>query len=137
MSQIIVFETAAGLSVVIPTGETPIDEVIARDVPAWVVPVVMAREGLPKDRLFRSAWKMKDGAIIEDLEKAKDVAHAMRRADRSKKMAPLDIEATIKAKAAAAEAARETIRQQNAGIQSRIDAAQSVETLRAELAGLV
>jgi hypothetical protein len=69
--------------------------------------------------------------ISIDMTKAKDIAHEKRRADRSAEFAPLDIKATIPAEAAAAEAARQQIREKYAAMQEQINQAQTVEELKA------
>ena len=68
-----------------------------------------------------------------DLNKAKAIAHDKRRAARAEEFKPLDVEATIPAKAQQAEAAREVIRQKYATMQTQMDAAQTVEGLKALL----
>jgi hypothetical protein len=71
-----------------------------------------------------------DMAIVIDLNKAKDIAHDKRRAARSAEFAPLDIKATIPAEATAAEEARQAVRQKYAEIQTNIDAASDVASLK-------
>lgn len=68
-----------------------------------------------------------------NLDKAKEIGHEMRRAERAKEFAPLDVKATIPSEAAAAEAARQAIRDKYAVIQSEIDAAQSPDEIKAAL----
>jgi Spy/CpxP family protein refolding chaperone len=68
-----------------------------------------------------------------DLNKAKDIAHDKRRAARTTEFAPLDIKATIPSEAAAAEAARQAIREKYASLQAQMDAAQTPEQLKALL----
>lgn len=63
-------------------------------------------------------------------EKAKEIAHEIRRADRAEKMKPLDVEVTIPMFAEAAEARRQEIRDENAEIQAAIDAAKSADELK-------
>ena len=65
-----------------------------------------------------------------NLNKAKDIAHDKRREARSAEFAPLDIKATIPAEAAAAEEARQAVRQKYAEIQTDIDAASDVASLK-------
>lgn len=65
-----------------------------------------------------------------NLDKAKDIAHDKRRAARAEEFAPLDIKATIPSEAAAAEAARQAIREKYAAMQEAMDAAQSPEELK-------
>jgi hypothetical protein len=71
-----------------------------------------------------------DMAIVIDLNKAKGIAHDKRRAARSAEFAPLDIKATIPAEATAAEEARQAVRQKYAEIQTNIDAASDVASLK-------
>lgn len=64
-----------------------------------------------------------------NLDKAKDIAHRARRRARDAAFAPLDIKATIRAEAKAAEAARQHIRDSDADLQDRIDAADHADQL--------
>lgn len=65
-----------------------------------------------------------------NLDKAKGIAHDRRRAKRADAFAPLDIEATIPAKAAAAEAKRQAIRDRDAVLQTALDAASTPDELK-------
>jgi hypothetical protein len=67
--------------------------------------------------------------ITINLDKAKAIAHDKRRAARAAEFAPLDIKATIPSEAAAAETARQAIRDKYAVIQSDIDTAPGVPEL--------
>ena len=69
--------------------------------------------------------------IVIDINKAKAIAHDARRAARAAEFAPLDVKATIPSEAAAAEAARQAIRDKYAAIQTQMDAAQTPEQLKA------
>ena len=71
--------------------------------------------------------------IKVNLDKAKAIGHDIRRAERAKEFAPLDIKATIPSEAAAAEAARQAIRDKYAVIQSGIDAAETPDEIKAAL----
>jgi Spy/CpxP family protein refolding chaperone len=71
--------------------------------------------------------------ISIDMTKAKDIAHEKRRAARTTEFAPLDIKATIPSEAAAAEAARQAIREKYATLQAQMNAAQTPEELKALL----
>jgi hypothetical protein len=68
--------------------------------------------------------------INVNLEKAKTIVHDIRRAKRTAEFAPLDIKATIPSQAAAAEAARQAVRDKYAAIQADIDAAPGVPELK-------
>lgn len=70
-------------------------------------------------------------SIVINLDKAKAVVHDKRRAARAAEFAPLDIKATIPSEAAAAEAARQAIRDKYAAMQTQMDAAQTPEQLKA------
>ena len=71
--------------------------------------------------------------IVINLDKAKSIAHDKRRQARSAEFAPLDIKATIPSEAQAAEAARQAIREKYAEMQEQMDAAQTVDELKALL----
>jgi hypothetical protein len=66
-----------------------------------------------------------------NIDKAKAIAHDVRRVKRTEEVAPLDVKATIPSEAAAAEAARQEIRERYADMQQQIDAAQSTDQLKA------
>ena len=68
--------------------------------------------------------------ISININKAKDIVHDIRRAKRTAEFAPLDIKATIPSEAAAAEAARQAVREKYAAIQVDIDAAADVTQLK-------
>ena len=70
-------------------------------------------------------------SIVIDITKAKAIVHDKRRAARAAEFAPLDIKATIPSEAAAAEAARQAIRDKYAAMQTEIDAAQTPDELKA------
>ena len=71
--------------------------------------------------------------INVNMTKAKEIAHEKRRAARAEEFAPLDIKATIPAEAAAAEAARQVIRDKYATMQTAMDAATTADELKALL----
>jgi len=68
--------------------------------------------------------------IVINVDKAKGVAHKVRRAKRAEEFAPLDVKATIPSEATAAEEARAAIRAKYATVQDNIDAAADVATLK-------
>lgn len=71
--------------------------------------------------------------ISVNIPKAKAIAHDMRRTARSQEFAPLDIKATIPSEAAAAEAARQVVREKYAAVQAAIDAAATPDEIKAAL----
>ena len=69
-------------------------------------------------------------AIVIDINKAKAIAHDIRRAARAEELKPLDVKATIPSEQVAAEAERQKIRDKYAVMQQQMDAAKSVEELK-------
>jgi len=74
--------------------------------------------------------------ITVNVDKAKGIAHEVRRAKRTEEFAPLDVKATIPSEAVAAEEARAAIRTKYATVQGNIDAAADVATLKTIVEGL-
>jgi len=72
-------------------------------------------------------------SITINIDKAKAVAHDKRREARTLEFAPLDIKATIPSEATAAEAARAAIRTKYADMQTAIDAATTVDEIKAAM----
>lgn len=68
--------------------------------------------------------------ITINIDKCKAIAHEMRRKARAAEFAPLDVKATIPTEAAAAEAARQAIREKYAAMQGAIDAAATPSELK-------
>jgi hypothetical protein len=71
--------------------------------------------------------------ITINIDKAKTIAHDKRREARSAEFAPLDIKVTIPSEATAAEAARQVIRNKYATMQAAIDAASTVDAIKAAM----
>lgn len=86
---------------------------------------------LPRSHAWaKSAWRFNGGAVVVDLPAAKAIAHDKRRARRTALFSPLDTEATIPARAAQAEAARQAVRDNDAAIQAAINSAQTADALK-------
>lgn len=136
MTRIIYQNESGGVSVIIPTGELPIEEVAAKDVPEGVAYEIVEDDAIPSDRTFRGAWVMGDCCVEHDLDKCKAIAHDKRRAARAEEFAPLD---EVIAKQipgndpAEVEAERQAIRDKYAAVQDQIDAAASPEDIKAAL----
>ena len=134
MNQRIIYNTDdGGVAVIIPAPECgrSIEEIAAKDVPQGKSFDIVDVAAIPTDRAFRNAWVKQGKAIGHDMTKAKGIAHDKRRAARAAEFAPLDVEVTIPAKAAQAEAARQVIRDKYATMQTQIDAATTVEQIKA------
>lgn len=135
--RIIYTSEAGGVAVIIPAPECglTVEEIAAKDVPQGVPFEIVDVAAIPSDRTFRNAWERNGKAIGHNMVKAREIAHDMRRTKRAAEFAPLDVEATIPAKAAEAEAKRQVIRDRYANMQTAIDAAQDVSGLKAALGG--
>jgi hypothetical protein len=68
--------------------------------------------------------------IVINIDKAKNIAHDIRRAKRAEEFAPLDIKATIPSEAVAAEAARQVVRDKYAAMQTQINSASTPEEIK-------
>jgi hypothetical protein len=71
--------------------------------------------------------------INVNVNKAKDIAHDIRRSKRSEEFAPLDIQATIPSQASAAESARQVVRDKYAAMQTQINSASTPEEIKTAL----
>ena len=74
MTQVIIYTNANGnVSVCIPTGELPIEDVLAKDCPEGAI--IIDADALPQgEDDFFDAWRLVDGAVVVDLAAAKGVA---------------------------------------------------------------
>jgi len=75
--QVIIFTNSNnGVSVCVPTGELPIQEVLARDCPAGAI--IVDDSTLPQgdDSLFFDSWVLNGTTVSVDLTKAKAIATA-------------------------------------------------------------
>ena len=138
-SQRIIFQNAeGGVSVIIPTGELPIEEVAKKDVPEGVPYEIVSTDAIPSDRTFRNAWTKGNGTVDVDLTKAKEIGHNKRRQKRAEEFTPYD-EVIVKqipgVDAVEAEAARQGIRAKYADVQAAIDAADTPDEIKAALEG--
>ena len=135
----IIYPTPKGVAVIIPAPECglSIEEIAAKDVPAGTPYEIVTADEIPSDRTFRNAWVMGDCCIDHDLDACKEIGHAKRRAARAEEFVPHD-EVIAKqipgTDAAAAEAARQAIRDRYADIQDAIDAADTPEEIKVALA---
>jgi hypothetical protein len=123
MKRIIYPTPDGGVAVIIPAESI---ELALKDVPEGVPYEIVDATEVPADRTFRGAWVMGDCCIDHDLERCREIGHDRRRADRAAEFAPHD-ELIAKqipgADAAAAEAARQEIRDRYAAVQDAINAA--------------
>jgi len=138
MTRIIYQSESGGVSVIIPTGELPIEEVAAKDVPEGVAYEIVEDDAIPADRFFRNAWVANGAAVEVDLDQAKSIGHDIRRTKREAEFAPFDaiIMKQIPGNSASeAEEARQQIRFKYALIQDVIEAAETTDEIKSALEG--
>ena len=136
MKVIIYQNKSGGISVVVPTGEVPLEELPARLGLAEYE--IVESSTLPSDRVFRNAWVKTGNTVVEDLTKSKELGHEMRREKRAAEFKPYDdlISKQIPGTdTAATEAERAKIRVKYASMQLDIDAASTTAEIKKTLAG--
>jgi hypothetical protein len=91
MSQAIIFTNENGnVSVCIPTGELPIEQVQIKDTPQGSIIVNIV--DLPnQDNDFFDAWELKSGKVSVNLDKAKELTKKRLRAERTPLLAAQDV----------------------------------------------
>jgi hypothetical protein len=133
MNRIIYPTPDGGVAVIIPTESV---ELALKDVPEGVPYEIVDAAEVPADRTFRGAWVMGDCCVEHDLERCREIGHDKRRAARADEFAPHD-ELIAKqipgADAAAAEAARQEIRDRYALVQEAIDTAEDPAAIKTAL----
>lgn len=68
MTQAIIFTNDnGGVSVCYPTGELPIEEVLAKDCPEGAI--IVDVDSLPVDNEYFNAWELVNGQVIVNLDK--------------------------------------------------------------------
>ncbi len=133
MKRIIYQNETGGVSIIIPTESV---ELALKDVPEGVAYEIVSEADIPSDRFFRNAWVMGDCCIEHDLDKCKAIGHDLRRQQRAEEFKPYD-EVIAKqipgVDAAAAEEARQSIREKYALVQDVIEGASTPEEIKTAL----
>jgi hypothetical protein len=82
MTHVIIFENDnGGVSTCIPTGELPIEQVLAKDCPAGAI--IVDSDTLPNEHNdFYNAWELADGVVTVNFDKAKAITKDRLRAER-------------------------------------------------------
>lgn len=93
MKNVIIFTNDnGGVSVCIPTGELPIEQVQAKDIPAGRDSYIVRADTLPEnDNDFFDAWEQTKGVVTVNLSKAKEITKARLRAERAPLLAAQDV----------------------------------------------
>ena len=91
MSKVIIFTNENGnVSVCIPTGELPIETVLAKDAPNHAI-IVDASELPEADNDFFNSWELIDGVVSVNIDKAKAQTKDRLRAERAPLLAAQDV----------------------------------------------
>ena len=92
MAQVIIHTTKKGnVSVTVPTGELPIEQVLAKDCPAGAI--IVDDSELPTDNEYFNAWELIDGKVVVNEVKKQAIIDAIQ--------APITAKASALAKLAA------------------------------------
>lgn len=131
MRNVIIFTNEnGGVSVCMPTGELPIEQVLAKDCPPGAI--IVDSESLPEaDYDFFNAWEQVDGVVTVNLDKAKEVTKARLRAEREPLLAAQDIAFQRALETGADTSAIVAEKQRLRDITSLVDACGSLVELRA------
>jgi len=91
MTQVIIFTNDnGGVSVCYPTGELPIEQVLAKDCPAGAI--IVDSNTLPNEHNdFFNAWELADGVVSVNIDKAKAITKDRLRAERAPLLAAQDV----------------------------------------------
>jgi hypothetical protein len=90
MTQAIIFTNSnGGVSVCIPTGELPIEQVQQKDTPAGSIIVNIS--DLPTDNDFFDAWELSGSTVTVNKSKAVEITKKRLRAERTPLLAAQDV----------------------------------------------
>ena len=93
MTKVIIYSNeSGGMAVCVPTGELPIEQVQAKDIPAGVQSFIVDRSTLPQaEDDFYDAWQQTNGTVTINLDKAKEITKKRLRFARTSLLAAQDI----------------------------------------------
>jgi hypothetical protein len=91
MSQVIIFTNdTGGVSVCVPTGELPIEQVLAKDCPEGAM--IVDNNSLPKEHSnFFDAWELNGTTVTVNLTKAKAITKDRLRMERAPLLVAQDV----------------------------------------------
>ena len=133
MNHVIIFTNSnGGVSVCIPTGELPIEQVQSRDIPSGVESFIVEADSLPEqDNDFFDAWEQSRGVVTVNLAKAREITKRRLRAERAPLLAAQDVLFQRALETGAATAAIIDEKNRLRDITSLADACATTEELRA------
>jgi hypothetical protein len=86
MTQVIIHANEnGGVSVTVPTGELPINEVLAKDCPKGAI--IVDDSELPTDNEYFNAWELVDGKVVVNATKKQAIIDAQTAATTTKESA--------------------------------------------------
>jgi len=91
MNVIIFTNDNGGVSVCVPTGELPIEQVQSKDIPSNIQSHIVSMDSLPQDNDFFDAWEQTNGVVTVNLSKAKELTKIRLRKQREPLLAAQDI----------------------------------------------
>lgn len=93
MAQVIIFTNQNGnVTTVYPSGEVPIETVLAKDLPSWAKGFIVDIETLPKEHFdYYDAWEQSEGVISINFNKAKEIKKGFLRIERAPLLAAQDV----------------------------------------------
>lgn len=93
MNHVIIYTNdLGGVSVCIPTGELPIEQVQAKDIPAGKESFIVRADSLPEnDNDFFDAWEQTRGVVTVNLDKAREITKRRLRLERAPLLAAQDV----------------------------------------------
>jgi len=92
MNVIIYTNDIGGVSVCIPTGELPIEQVQAKDIPTDVQSFIVYANTLPEaDNDFFDAWEQTNGIVTVNVTKARKITKDRLRAERAPLLSAQDV----------------------------------------------
>ncbi len=93
MSNVIIFTNEfGGVSVCVPTGELPIEQVRAKDIPSGIQSFIVDNSILPgDDNDFFNSWEQTNGVVTVNFNKAREQTKTRLRAVREPLLAAQDI----------------------------------------------
>ena len=91
MAQVIIFTNDnGGVSVCVPTGELPIEQVLTKDCPEGAI--IVDANSLPNEHNdFFNAWELADGVVSVNFDKAKAITKDRLRAERKPLLEAQDV----------------------------------------------
>jgi hypothetical protein len=93
MKNVIIFTNDnGGVSVCVPTGELPIEQVQSRDIPSGIHSYIVSTDSLPEtDNDFFDAWEQTNGIVSVNLGKAREITKNRLRMERTPLLQAQDV----------------------------------------------